>query len=240
MDWVFFIGLALLITSLALAWWLLIQRQAGPKNTTINPLDTLAAWPPKATRVLHSTECRAYAALKTGLPECMILAQVPLSRFIKIPSRNTYSEWLKRVGFLSVDLLVCDIHSEILSAVDVRRPERLQSERSKKRHERLDRTLKAANIAVQVWYEDAIPEPHVARQWILERVQNKILPDQALVEIQNTPQSESESDGPSSTWFNNLDSGAMPLNPIPVVKPTRHTGNKAPTTLTRPVQIHGH
>src|SRR5687767_6569828 len=83
-------------------------------------LDTMAAWPPTATRVLTTVERQAYDVLRSALPAHMILAQVPLQRFIKVPTRNSYAEWLRRVGHLSADLLVCDRHSQVVAVVEVR------------------------------------------------------------------------------------------------------------------------
>ena len=84
-----------------------------------------------------------------------MLAQVPLSRFLRVPMRNSYSDWLSRVGNLNADLLLCDAHSRVLAVVDVRAPQ--ESERSKRRHERMVRVLRAAGIAVHVWRQEKLP-----------------------------------------------------------------------------------
>jgi hypothetical protein len=118
-------------------------------------LDTLAAWPPEAARVLTITERQAYDLLKRAMPGYLVLGQVPLSRFIRVPSRHSYSEWLQRVGALSADLLLCDAGSRVLAVVDIRPA--TESERSRKRHERMAKVMRAANIHVHVWREGALP-----------------------------------------------------------------------------------
>ena len=118
-------------------------------------LDTLAAWPPEAARVLTITERQAYDLLKRAMPGYLVLGQVPLSRFIRVPARHSYSEWLQRVGALSADLLLCDAGSRVLAVVDIRPA--IESERSRKRHERMAKVMRAANIHVHVWREGALP-----------------------------------------------------------------------------------
>lgn len=118
-------------------------------------LDTVGAWPPEAARVLTITERQAYDLLKRAMPGCLVLGQVPLARFIRVPSRHSYSEWLQRVGSLSADLLLCDAGSRVLAVVDIRPA--TESERSRSRHERMARVMRAANIHVHVWREGALP-----------------------------------------------------------------------------------
>jgi len=79
-----------------------------------------------------------------------------------VPTRHSYSDWMSRAGRLNVDLLVCDEHSRVIAAIDVRPPE--ESERAKKRHERMTHVLQAAGIAVHVWDEGQLPNVAQARE----------------------------------------------------------------------------
>ena len=135
------------------------------KPQTMDALDTVAAWEPHGTRILSNPERQAYAVLVRAMPEYMVLAQVPLSRFLKVPTRNSYYEWLKRVGTLSADLVVCDRSSEVLAVVEVQSSR--DSERSRQRHARMHRVLKAAKIRVLVWPEDDLPTPAAVRATLL-------------------------------------------------------------------------
>lgn len=130
-------------------------------------LDTLIGWEPVATRVLTRAEREAWHILRKALPEHMVLAQVPVARFIKVPTRNSYSEWLRRVGSLCADLVVCDAASQVVAVVEIRQPMSREKERSQQRHARMDRVLTAARIPVHVWLEGALPGPAVAREAIL-------------------------------------------------------------------------
>lgn len=130
-------------------------------------LDTLIDWEPQATRVLTSNEREAWQVLRKALPDFMILGQVPLARFIKVPTRNPYSEWLRRAGSLCADLVVCDAQSQVVAVVEVRAPASNDNERFRRRHARMERVLGAARIPVHTWLEGALPGPAVAREAIL-------------------------------------------------------------------------
>lgn len=164
---------------LGAAWWFRQQAVTGSasgksgksgkskRSGSEEALDTLAAWEPMATRVLTTAERDAYVVLRKALPDHIILAQVPLARFIKVPTRNSYSEWLRRVGTMCADLVVCDAASQVIAVVEVRQPVSREKERTLRRHGRMDRVLTAANIPVHVWLEDALPGPAVAREAVL-------------------------------------------------------------------------
>lgn len=130
-------------------------------------LDTLQAWEPMSTRVLNTSEREAYHVLRKALPDHMILGQVPVARFVKVPTEHSYSEWLRRVGSLCADLVVCDMASQVVAVVEVRQTTSREKERTQKRHARMDRVLTAARIPVHVWLEGALPGPAVARETIL-------------------------------------------------------------------------
>ena len=111
------IVLALAAAALLCAWWWLRQRNAQVSVQPTAPserIDTLIGWPPQPTRVLTSRERVAYGTLARALPECMVLAQVPMSRFLSVPKRHSYADWLRRVGYQCVDFVICDMaaHAE--------------------------------------------------------------------------------------------------------------------------------
>jgi DNA primase len=49
-----------------------------------------------------------------ALPDHVVLSQVPLSRFIKVPKRHSYAEWLRRLGYQSVDFVVCEERATLI------------------------------------------------------------------------------------------------------------------------------
>ncbi len=139
---------------LATLWWRHRAAAPRPQEDTVS-LDTVQAWPPQAVRVMTLGERQAFEVLRRALPNHVVLAQVPLSRFISVPTRNPYHLWLQRAGRLAVDLLVCDFSSRAVAAVEVRTAD--ESARSAKRHQRLVEVLRAAGVTVHEWNEDDIP-----------------------------------------------------------------------------------
>jgi Protein of unknown function (DUF2726) len=160
----------------ALLTWVLVRRRApaaaAPQRE--EGLDTIQAWPPQAVRVMTLGERQAYEVLKRALPGHVILSQVPLSRFISVPTRNPYQLWLQRAGRLAVDLLVCDYSSRAVAAVEVRTAD--ESKRSAKRHQRLVQVLRAAGVQVLEWDEDALPDVVDARDLFIPKSEVKDAP----------------------------------------------------------------
>ena len=77
--------IAALVLVGGLVIWKMSTRSAKPavkrnKPRSLEALDTLQSWQPQATRILTGAERKAYLALRGGLPEHIILAQVPLDR----------------------------------------------------------------------------------------------------------------------------------------------------------------
>lgn len=208
-------------------------------------LDTLSAWQPQATRVLTDAECGAYRVLARAFPGHLVLAQVPIARFIRVPTRYSYREWLRRVGSQCADLVICDRATQVLAVVSVR-PARPQSERALKRHARLARVLGAAQIPLYLWVEGALPSVEGARRQIdLASLETAEEAAPALIEAdadggQSMPRLPPRRgapgspavpqpdevvelhEPPASTWFDDFDSRAAPLDePQPARKPGR-------------------
>ena len=151
---------------LAAIW--LRRRQAAPRPIAPDEsLDTVQAWPPQAVRVMTLGERQAFEIVRRALPGHVVLAQVPLSRFISVPTRFPYSQWLHRAGRLGVDLLVCDFSSRAVAAIEVRTAD--ESARSAKRHQRLVEVLRAAGVTVHEWNEDELPSVTQARALFLPK-----------------------------------------------------------------------
>ena len=131
---------------LAWLWMRLRHRRLRRRTPATEYLDTVAAWPPQAVRVLTVAERQAYELLRRALPGYLVLAQVPLSRFLRVPTRNSYIDWVQRVGLLSADLLLCDAASRVLVVIDIRAQQ--ETPRAQRRHARMVRVLQAAGVRV--------------------------------------------------------------------------------------------
>ena len=232
-----------LVAAVLLVGWLWSRRRGADKaDTRADRIDTVTGWPPQPTRVLGTRERIAFGTLARALPEYMILAQVPLARFLTVPKRNSYADWLRRVGYQSVDFVVCDMAAQVIAVIELQSPQ--SNERVRKRLTRISRTLKAAKIPLQVWNENALPSADAARELILPKPATAPAPAVAGVPAAEaaavpaaaaaataadatapTPNPFDDTDRdstqdemiellapPPSTWFDDLDSDPVPLN----------------------------
>ena len=241
------VGVLLLGAVVVLLWQrnrtvAVIDPDAGVRGRS-DDIDTVISWPPEVTRLLTAGERSAHEVLLKALPECVVFAQVPLARFIKVPRRHSYAEWLTRVGYLCADLVICDRSTLVIGVVLLTSAR--GSERAERRRSRMTRVLKAAGVKVFLWREEALPLPEVARDQITQRigdveeagarrpeiiepkVPSRLTPGSIPVpEVLNGPfDDEPRRDPPPSTWFDDLDSGRVPLESEPR-QPQRPQPNK--------------
>jgi hypothetical protein len=218
--------LAAFILVLGLVVWLVRKPEAngrhGRRPKAVEALDTLMAWQPTPTRVLTSDEREAYEVLRRALPEHLILAQVPLARFLKVPTRHSYTEWLRRVGQICADIVICEPNSLAVAVVEIRPADGQANDRALKRQARMDKVIQASGLPVHVWREGEIPKVEAARHAILQSL-GLLSTQEGSAQISTRGGSAAESrhrsgpaetaDAPPSTWFDDLDSAAVPLSP---------------------------
>ena len=226
------IALLVILVALVLWWWLRRREPGSVRDTQAEDrIDTLTGWPPQATRVMTTPERIAFGTLVRALPEYMILAQVPLSRFLSVPKRNSYSDWLRRLGYQSVDFVVCDMTSQVIGVIEIQAADNRNSERARKRLSRIGRSLKAASIPLHVWTENVLPSADAAREAVLPRPTATATTDEGPVQsplsgpasmalgksndlFMDTDREAGRDDmieAPPSTWFDEFDSGPTPL-----------------------------
>ncbi len=235
LSWAWLAGV---LAALLLIVWGWRQRRAAGDDTAGagDRIDTLIGWPPQATRVLNHPERAAFALLVRALPDYMILAQVPLSRFLNVPKRHSYADWLRRLGYQCVDFAVCDMNAQVVAVIELQPPTPRVTERARKRLARMARTLKAAKIPLQVWAEQSLPTAESVRELIVPRPPVQTLPTApsvvAAAAVPSAPAARNPFDDtardstqdehiellepPPSTWFDDMDS-----EPVPLAKPKR-------------------
>lgn len=225
------IALVAVVLVLLVAWLWLRHRSSGIQKAekSADRIDTIIGWPPQATRVLSSPERIAFVTLSQALPEYMILAQVPLARFLNVPKRNSYADWLRRVGYQCVDFVICDMAAQVVAVVELQPPQ--LGERARKRLTRITRTLKAAQLPLHLWRENALPSVDAAREVLLPRMVAPPAPTPAEavaatvapVDPRRSPFEDTDRDStqdemiellapPPSTWLDDLDSDPVPLS----------------------------
>ena len=218
------LALAVVARVLAGGWlWLRSRSSSRTEGRSADHVDTVTGWSPQATRVLSGAERDAFEILRNALPAHTILAQVPLARFIKVPTRNSYAEWLRRVGHQCADFVVCDRHAQVIAVVELQPDAPSTSERAARRQRRFQRVLQAAGIAVHFWKENAMPSVHAAREAIApsptldEAEQTNAMPMRVGPSVAGVPFEDSGvlREPPPSTWFDDLETEAAPLDTAP-------------------------
>ncbi|MDP4302306.1 DUF2726 domain-containing protein [Leptothrix discophora] len=194
-------------------------RQASiGRPRALDAVDTVIGWPPEATRVLTLRHQRAFEVLRRALPDHLVLAQVPISHFVRVPTRNSYVEWMRRVGHVCVDLMVCDAASNVIAVIEVRPADRVETERARKRHLRVERVLRAGGIPLHVWTESLLPDPAAVRKIFVPQAAAEVLSDEGpetspmepTLHGQGRPRPGRSSDiggdrePPRTTWFDDL------------------------------------
>ncbi len=219
--------LALAAVALVLAGALLwLRGRPGGRRAdgrAADHVDTVTGWSPQATRVLSGAERDAFDVLRSALPAHTILAQVPLARFIKVPTRNSYSEWLRRVGHQCADFVVCDRHAQVLAVVELQPAAPPPSERAARRQRRFQRVLQAAGVTVHFWKEGALPSPYAAREAIAPSAAADDAGPAGAMPMPLNPAAAGAAlddstvlrEPPPSTWFDDLETEAAPLDAMP-------------------------
>ncbi len=191
------------------------RKSSVGRPRALDAVDTVIGWPPEATRVLTLRHQRAFEVLRRALPDHLVLAQVPISHFVRVPTRNSYVEWMRRVGHVCVDLMVCDAASNVIAVIEVRPTDRVETERARKRHQRVERVLRAGGIPLHVWTEALLPDPAAVRKIFVPQAAAEAVTDEGpetspLEPVlyrdgrSRAPAPEPGSEPPRTTWFDDL------------------------------------
>jgi hypothetical protein len=114
------------------------------------------AWSPRSDRALSRAEVSAYFRLREALPQHIILAQVQLSRFLRVSTRLSYSGWMRRVGARCVDFVICDPAGMVTVVIELE-PEPMGGTMGSGAARRKHKVLKAADIPVLYWDAASLP-----------------------------------------------------------------------------------
>jgi Protein of unknown function (DUF2726) len=111
------IAIAVLVAAVVVLVWLLWR---GKKNLRAPDSEyELDQWQPRTVRPLTKVELKMLAQIHATIPECVVLPQVSLSRFLKVKSSLAYSPWFYRVGRRCVDFLVCSPQGDVLGVIEL-------------------------------------------------------------------------------------------------------------------------
>ena len=118
--------------------------------------DVQESWPLASRRVFSEAEQVMYLRLVGALPECIVLAQVQLSRFLYVKKGFSFRGWNNRIDRLSVDFLVCLKDSTVVAAIELDDPSHDDPAR-READARKAKALESAGITLIRWSVDALP-----------------------------------------------------------------------------------
>lgn len=161
---------------LALMGWRAWRRGPRPASAGKAPSSQkaegealLTRYQPSAVRVLTASELQAFDMVREALPTHLVMAQVPLVRYLRVEDKRAEDDWLRGLSMLSADILVCDSTSRPVLAIDILTPK--PGNRSRERHERMRQLLEGVGIRVLVWREGRIPTAEQARTALQHAIQ---------------------------------------------------------------------
>lgn len=143
-----------LVALAAVAITILKLRAEAASNAT--------PWPFYAKKPLTQPEQILYHRLVAAMPECIVLAQVQLSRMLAVKKGFKFHEWNNRINRMSVDFLVCLKDSTIVAAIELDdkthdKPSRMAADAKK------ERALSSAGVALVRWHVSTLPDEATIR-----------------------------------------------------------------------------
>lgn len=121
-----------------------------------------APWPFYAKKPLSQPEQVLYHRLVAAMPECIVLAQVQLSRVLGVKKGFNFREWNNRIDRMSLDFVVCLKDSTIVAVVELddkthEKASRVEADAKK------EKALSAAGVALVRWNVSALPDENAIR-----------------------------------------------------------------------------
>jgi hypothetical protein len=115
-------------------------------------------WPFVAINpVITPPEQILYRRLLEALPECMVLAQVQLSRVLGVQDGHPFHVWNNRISRMSLDFVVCRWNGRLVAVIELddrshERADRIEADAKK------DAALAAAGVPIIRWKVHAMPD----------------------------------------------------------------------------------
>lgn len=166
-SWIW-LATTLILVMLSFAVWFIWKRSAPVVHPGKERAFRMEDWQPQAMRPLTQDELRALKLLRKALPECLLMPQIALARFLNVQQNRSYNQWFGSVGRRSVDFLICSEHGDVLGAIQ------LQSSKARTPSEGAVRKLKALEMAqIPVWQlaKDDLPDVQALRAMVMPELE---------------------------------------------------------------------
>jgi very-short-patch-repair endonuclease len=139
MKWV--IVLAVVVAIVAVVGTVLVRLKAARGE---------GVWPFYAKKALTQPEQVLYFRLVKAFPECIVLAQVQLSRILGVKKGANAQSWLNRINRMSADFVICHKDATVLAVIELDDASH-QRERRVVADAKKDKALAAAGIKLLRW-----------------------------------------------------------------------------------------
>ena len=164
-------ALGFVVALLVIGVVIIRQRQAPVARTSSARNFRMEDWAPSTLRPLTHGELRMMLHLRKALPECLLMPQIALARFMNVTQSKSYNQWFGSVGRRCVDFLVCSEQGDVLGVIQLHNP---KSKRAANVSEGTQRKLKALESAqIPVWQiaSDPLPDVPSLRAMVMPQLQ---------------------------------------------------------------------
>jgi hypothetical protein len=168
LSWPAAMAVGTVLIVMGLLGWFVLQRSAPVVNSGKQRAFRIEDWQPRTMRPLTPTELHTLKHLRKALPECLLMPQVALARFLNVAERRSYNQWFGSVGRRCVDFLVCSEQGDVLGVIQ------LQASKGKPLSEGTQRKIKALEMAqIPVWSlaKDDLPDSQALRAMVIPELQ---------------------------------------------------------------------
>lgn len=122
-------------------------------------------WPFYPRRPLSAPEQVLYFRLVKALPECIVLAQVQVSRVLGVKKGENFHQWNNRINRLSYDFVVCSKDSTVIAAIELDDKSHESASRVEV-DQRKDRATRDAGVRLIRWHVKSLPDDAQIRKLV--------------------------------------------------------------------------
>jgi len=120
-------------------------------------------WPLYAKHVLTKPEQVLYFRLVEAMPECIVLAQVQLSRVLAVKKGHNFRQWLNRIDRKSLDYVVCLRDASVIAAIELDDSTHDRGDRKKADQDK-EHALASAGVKLIRWQTKSLPDVETIRR----------------------------------------------------------------------------
>lgn len=146
-----FVTLVVVFAAIAAGLLLLFKLKLNKGGSDDGP------WPFYAVKAMSAPEQVLYHRLCKTLPDNLVLAQVGLSRFLRVKKGNNFQQWFNRINRMSADFVVCAKDASVLAVIELDDSSH-EGQQHRTADAKKDKALAAAGIRIVRWSVKSMPD----------------------------------------------------------------------------------